>query len=210
MPDRQQDQRIARLLDRTEIFDLIRLERHYRDLKNWPGLLGSYVPGASVKTTWFDGPIEEFVEASRKKMSAGVAIVSVAKHWIFPTALDINGDRALAESPATIFDRMTIDNVEFDVFQACRFCSRLLRTSDGWRLASFEGIYQRDHIRSVNPAEPPPVDWDLVKTFRPSYRFLSYVQHRRGYPVNNELLGDDRPDLVEAFYQRERAWLAGA
>jgi hypothetical protein len=202
------DERIQRLLDRTEIFDLLRLERHCRDVKNWPGLQGSYVPGAPVRTTWFDGTIEEFVEASRKKMSATNAIISTPKHWIFPTVLEFNGDRALAESPATIFDRLTFDGVEFDIMQYCRFFSRVMRTGDGWRLASFEGIYQRDQVSSVNPAEPPPIDWELVKTLRPSYRFLAYTQLRRGYQVNPELLGDDRPDLVEAFYSRERQWLA--
>jgi hypothetical protein len=30
---------------------------------------------------------------------------------------------------------------------------------------------------------------------------------KRGYKVNPELLGDDRPDLLEAFYAREQAWL---
>jgi hypothetical protein len=203
-----QEERLQRLLDRTEIFDLIRRERHYRDVKNWQGLLESYAPGAPVRTTWFEGPIERFVEASRQKMSATGAIISVPKHWIFPTMLEMNGDRALAESMAAIFDRLTFDGVEFDVFQYCRFVSRVVRTETGWRLGSFEGIYQRDHIRSVNPAEPPPVDWELVKTLRPSYRFLAYTQLRRGYTVNAELLGDDRPDLVETFYARERDWLA--
>jgi hypothetical protein len=202
-----QAERLQRLLDRDEIFDLIRRERHYRDVKNWPGLLASFVPGAPVRTTWFEGTVEEFAEASRKKMSATGAAASVPKHWIFPTVLDINADRALAESPAAIFDRLTFDNVEFDTFQYCRFVSRVVRTPDGWRLASFEGIYQRDHMRSVNPAEPLPVDWELVKTLRPSYRFLAYTQLRRGYKVNPELLGDDRPDLLEAFYAQERRWL---
>jgi hypothetical protein len=202
-----QGERLQRLLDRDEIFDLIRRERHYRDVKNWPGLLGSFVPGAPVRTTWFEGTVEEFAEASRKKMSATGAAASAPKHWIFPTVLDITGDRALAESPAAIFDRLTFDNVEFDTFQYCRFVSRVVRTANGWRLASFEGIYQRDHMRSVNPAEPLPVDWKLVSTLRPSYRFLAYTQLRRGYSVNPELLGDDRPDLLEAFYAQERRWL---
>ena len=140
-------------------------------------------------------------------MSAIGAIVSVPKHWIFPTLLEMNGNRALVESMAAIFDRLTFDGVEFDIFQYCRFVSRVARTETGWRLASFEGIYQRDHIRSVNPAELPPVDWELVKTLRPSYRFLAFTQLRRGYKVNSELLGDDRPDLVEAFYAQEREWL---
>jgi hypothetical protein len=203
-----QAEKIQRLLEREEIFDLIRLERHYRDVRNWPGLLGSYVPKAPVRTTWFDGTVEDFVEASRQKMSATAAVISTPKHWIFPTVLEINGDRALAESPATIFDRLTFDGVEFDTFQYCRFVSRVMRTANGWKLASFEGIYQRDTMRSVNPSEPLPVDWNLIKTLRPSYRFLAYTQLRRGYKVNPELLGDDRPDLLEAFYSQEQRWLA--
>jgi hypothetical protein len=200
------DQRLQQLLERDEIFDLVRVERFYRDQRDWGGLLASYVPHAPVRTTWFDGTIEDFVDASRRKMSGPSA--SAAKHWIFPTALQINGDRALIESPAAIFDRLTFDNVEFDSFQYCRFVSRLVRTAAGWRLASFEGIYQRDHLRSVNPGEPLPVDLKVIATLRPSYKFLAYTQLRRGYKVDSELLGDDRPDLLAAFYARERHWLA--
>ena len=200
------DARLLRLLDRTEIFDLVRIERFYRDVRDWNGLIGSYVPKSPVRTTWFDGTIEDFAAASRRKMTGAGA--SVAKHWIFPALLQINGDRALVESPAAIFDRLTFDGVEFDTFQYCRFFSRVMRTATGWKLASFEGIYQRDTMRSVNPAEPPPVDWDMLKTLRPSYKFLAYTQLRRGYTVNPELLGDDRPDLLATFYARERQWLA--
>lgn len=198
--------RAEKLFERTDIFDLVTRERFYRDQRDWPRLLGSYVANAPVRTTWFDGTIEDFVAASRAKMTGAGA--SVAKHWIFPTMLEIDGDRALVESPAAIFDRLTFDGVEFDTFQYCRFFSRVRRTADGWRLASFEGIYQRDTMRSVNPAEPLPVDWDLLKTLRPSYKFLAYTQLKRGYKVNPELIGDDRPDLLEAFYARERKWLA--
>ena len=199
------DRRLLHLLERSDIFDLVRVERFYRDQRDWSGLVGSYVARAPVRTTWFDGSIEDFVEASRRKMSGPGA--SAAKHWIFPTALRITGERALVESPAAIFDRLTFDGVEFDSFQYCRFVSRVVRTSAGWRLASFEGIYQRDHLRSVNPAEPLPVDWEAIKTLRPSYKFLAYTQLRRGYKVDPELLGDDRPDLLEVFYAREQRWL---
>jgi hypothetical protein len=199
------DERIQRLLDRTEIFDLVRIERFYRDQRNWTGLIGCYIKNAPIRTTCFEGSIEDFAEASGRKMTGPGA--SAAKHWIFPTILDINKDRALVESPAAIFDRLTFDGVEFDTLQYCRFCSRVVATAAGWRLASFEGIYQRDHLRSVNPAEPLPVDWEVIKTLRPSYKFLAYTQLRRGYQVNPDLLGDDRPDLLAAFYAREQRWL---
>lgn len=198
-----QDQKIQYLLDRTEIFDLVRSERLCRDSLDWDGLEASFVPESPVRTTWFDGTIAEFVAASRAKMAAG----STAKHWIFPTKLKLNGDRGTIESPATIFARQELDGVEFDYFQFCRFFSRLQKTYMGWRLASFEGIYQRDRMDVVNPADEPPIDWDLVKTLRPSYKFLAYNQIRQGYDVNPELIGDDRPDLLQAFYAEEEEWL---
>jgi hypothetical protein len=204
MTETKYDARLARLLDRTEIFDLVRTERFYRDQRDWKGLVDSYIKNSPVRTTWFDGTIEGFAEASRWKMEEQG---STAKHWIFPTMLRIVDDRATVESPAMIFDRITFDNVQFDVHQYCRFFSRVVRTAEGWRLASFEGIYQWDRFQTVNPSDPLPVDWDLLETLRPSYRFLAYTQVRRGYRVNPELSGDDRPDLLNAFYARETQWL---
>ena len=76
--------RVERLLDRTEIFDLVRFERLCRDQRDFAGMVACYVPGAPVRTTWFDGTVEEFAEASRKKMGSG----SQAKHWIMPARLE--------------------------------------------------------------------------------------------------------------------------
>ena len=195
--------RLERLLDRTEIFDLVRYERLCRDQRDFPAMIACYEPNAPVRTTWFDGSIEDFAEASRKKMTSG----SQAKHWIMPARLEINQDRALVESPAVIFDRLTFDGIEFDTFQYCRFVSRVIRTTRGWKLGSFEGIYQRDQMQTVDPRDPLPVDWDVIKSLRPSYRFIGYTQVKRGYTLNPDLLGDDRPDLAQAFYAREQKWL---
>lgn len=203
MTDSALTARLLRLLDRTEIFDLVRFERLCRDQRDFPGMVGCYVPNAPVRTTWFDGTVEEFAEASRKKMGSG----SQAKHWIMPARLEIKDGRALVESPAVIFDRLTFDGVEFDTFQYCRFVSRVIKTAEGWKLGSFEGIYQRDQMQTVDPRDPLPVDWDVLKTLRPSFKFIGYTQVKRGYKLHPDLLGDDRPDLVEAFYKREQQWL---
>ncbi len=195
--------KLERLVDRTEIFDLVRFERLCRDQRDFPGMLGCYVTHAPVRTTWFDGTVEDFTEASRKKMTSG----SQAKHWIMPARLEIEGGRALVESPALIFDRLTFDGIEFDTFQYCRFVSRVIKTAAGWKLGSFEGIYQRDQMQTVDPRNPLPVDWNIIASLRPSYKFIGYTQVKRGYEVNPELLGDDRPDLLDAFYAREQKWL---
>ena len=203
MTDQAFQARVERLLDRTEIFDLVRFERLCRDQRDFPGMLGCFVPNAPVRTTWFDGTVEEFAEASRKKMTSG----SQAKHWIMPARLEIKDSRALVESPALIFDRLTFDGIEFDTFQYCRFVSRVVKTACGWRFGSFEGIYQRDQMQTVDPRQPLPVDWEVIKSLRPSYKFIGYTQVKRGYKVNPELLGDDRPELLQAFYAREQKWL---
>ena len=203
MTDTALQARLERLLDRTEIFDLVRFERFCRDQRDFAGMLACFVKNAPVRTSWFEGTVEDFAEASRKKMASG----SQAKHWIMPTRLEINGDRALVESPACIYDRLTFDGIEFDTFQYCRFFSRVIKTANGWKLGSFEGIYQRDQMQTVDPRDPLPVDWKVIETLRPSYKFIGYTQVKRGYTVNPDLLGDDRPDLVEAFYARERRWL---
>ncbi len=197
-------ERLERLLDRTEIYDLVRFERLCRDQRDFAGMVGCYVKNAPVRTTWFAGTVEDFAEASRRKMASG----SQAKHWIMPAGLSINGDRALIESPAVIFDRLSFDGVEFDTFQYCRFVSRVVRTENGWKLGSFEGIYQRDQMQTVDPRDPLPVDWSVIATLRPSYKFIGYTQIKRGYKLDPDLLGDDRPDLVAAFYAREQEWLA--
>ena len=57
------------LIDRTEIFYLVRYERFCRDQRDWKGLIDSFVPNSRVRTTWFDGPVEEFADASRRKMT---------------------------------------------------------------------------------------------------------------------------------------------
>jgi len=196
--------RLERLLDRTEIFDLVRFERLCRDQRDFPGMIACYAPNAPVRTSWFDGTVEDFAEASRRKMSSGS---SQAKHWIMPARLEIKDERALVESPACIFDRITFDGIEFDIFQYCRFFSRVIRTAAGWKLGSFEGIYQRDRLETVDPRQELPVDWDIIATLRPSYKFMGYTQIKRGYKLNPELLGDDRPDLLQAFYAREQQWL---
>jgi SnoaL-like domain len=203
MTDPANAARVARLLDRTEIFDLVRFERLCRDQRDFSGMVACYVANAPVRTTWFDGTVEDFAEASRRKMTSG----SQAKHWIMPARLEIAGARALVESPALIFDRLTFDGIEFDIFQYCRFVSRVIKTTAGWRLGSFEGIYQRDQMQTVDPRQPLPVDWDVIATLRPSYKFIGYTQVKRGYNVNPNLLGDDRPDLLDAFYAREQKWL---
>lgn len=204
MPRDSAEKRTEGLLDRAEIFYLVRFESLCRDIGDWEGLVGSYVPASPVRTTWFDGAIEDFANALKAKMAAG----GIARHRVFPAKLHQKGGRAICESPANISERLTLEGVQLDVMAHARFHSRLVLTEFGWRLNSFEAIYENDSVRPVNPADTLPLDWTMVNAMRPSYRFLAACDASRNHDVSQDLLGDDRPDVLEAFYLAERHWVA--
>lgn len=194
----------AEFIDKQAIAELVRLERFWRDRGEWDKLADCHTEDSRVRTTWFEGTGREFAAASREMAEKG----RLSTHLITPTHIRVNGDRALVESLMEIHNRSELEGVAVDTIMYGRFFSRVRRTTAGWRLASFDGIYHKDVITPVDPAQTVPIDWSALQRFRPSYRIWAYMMSRRGYRVTNEELGDDRPDLLRAFYQAAEHWLA--
>ncbi len=199
------DRRLLAMLDREELFDLVRRERFARDQRRFDVMRACFHDDAYVRTSWYDGHGGgAYVESTRKWMSRA----GNSKHWVFPAYARVVGDRATVESPATIFNRPMLDGVEVDFFVFCRFFSRAVREEGTWKIASFHVLFERDVMKTVNPNDKLPVDWQKLKTLRPSYQFLAYMQISRGVKVNNDLYGDDRPEELAAFHAGEEKWLA--
>jgi hypothetical protein len=205
----QQDRerRLQAMLDREELFDLVRRERFARDQMRFDVMSACFTTDAHIRTSWYDAVGgQAYVDATRTWMGN----TGNSKHWVFPAFAQVNGDRATVESPALIFNRAKIEDVEIDFHVFSRFYSRAVREADGWKLASFHVFFERDIMRPTNSAAALPIDWDLLATMRPSYKFLTYMQHTRGIKVNQNLLGDDRPEELAAFHADEERWLNGA
>lgn len=197
--------RLQAFMDREDLFDLVRRERFARDQRRFDVMSECFHKDAHVRTSWYDGHGgEAYVEATRKLMGR----TGGGKHWVFPAFAQVNRDRATVESPAMIFSRATIDGIEVDFFVFCRFFSRAVREEGRWKIATFEVLFEKDVMKPVNPADPLPVDVAHLATLRPSYKFLAYFQQTRGVNVNPNLLGDDRPDELDAFHEGENRWLA--
>jgi hypothetical protein len=194
---------IAELLDKQAIVELVRMERFWRDHGEWDKLAGCYTPDSRVRTTWFQGTGPEFAAASREQAARGRR----STHLITPTVLQLNGDRALVESMMEIHNRSALEGVEVDTIMYGRVFSRVVRAAEGWRIASFDGIYSKTVIAPVNPADDVPIDWEELSRYRPSYQLWAYMLSRRGYEVGQDELGDDRPDLLEPFYRAAERWL---
>ena len=196
---------LALALDKEEIFELVRLERHWRDMGEWDKVAEAYTEDAVIRTSWFHGNARDFAEGSKVMADRG----RHSKHPIWPVYARINGDRALVESRSQIQNRSEIGGVGADTVQYVRFVSRLRRTPAGWRLVTFEGIYEKGTIAPVDPAATIPIDWAEVTaaTPRTSYQLHAWAMSRRGYSIPDDLLGDDAPEQLRAFYAAEDHWL---
>src|SRR5579872_1569540 len=82
------NERLQWLLDREELFDLVRLERFARDQGDFDRLTASYTPDSRVRVSWFTGTGKAFADASRAVLSSGL----VSKHLIVPMRVEIKGD----------------------------------------------------------------------------------------------------------------------
>lgn len=198
---------VALAQDRQELAELARMERYWRDTANWDRLAECYTEDSRIRTTWFEGSGPEFAEASRDMAENRNRL---SRHLITPTRIEVAGERALIDSYGEIHNRDVLDGVELDMLMYCRFFSRARRTSAGWQLVSFDGIYAKDLIWPVDPGASLPFEWSELERFRPSYRVWAYTLSLKGYDVGDEELGEDRPDLIEPFFAEAQRWLEGA
>jgi len=196
--------------DELDLFDLVRRERFTRDQRRFAEMAACFHPGAWVRTTWYDGVGgQAYVDGTRSLLGDAPAGPYSGKHWVFPALARVSGDRATVESPAKIFLRDLVGGVEADIHVYCRFFSRAVRQDGRWRLLTFHVLFEWDELRPVVPSQVPELDQELLATLRPSYRYLGYLQTRRGVRLDPDLLGDDRWAELVAFHEREDAWLAG-
>jgi hypothetical protein len=119
-------ERLAVLLDREELFDLVRRERFARDQRLFDVMRDCFHDDAYVRTTWYDGRGgEAYVEATKTWMRR----TGNSKHWVFPAYARVEGDRATVESPAKIFNRTTVEGVEVD-FLTCHSGRRTVEADE--------------------------------------------------------------------------------
>lgn len=203
----EQLKRFQEVVEREELFDLVRRERFARDQRRFDEMRSCFHDDAHVRTSWYDAHGgQAYVDATRKIMADSK---NLSKHWIFPAIAKINGDRATVESPAKIFGRQLLQDVEIVYHVYCRFFSRCVRENGAWKILTFEVLWEYDEMRPARPNEKLPFDYAALASLRPSYRHLAYMQLQRGVKVNPNLLGDDQPEQLAAFHAGEDAWLAG-
>ena len=193
----------ALLVERLQIREVVQNWAVWRDAGEWERFRSVWHPGARMMATWFQGPAERFIDVSREGWAKGVSIL----HFLGGSAIDVAGDRAIAQTKMTISQRAAVDGVACDVVCTGRFYDFFERRED-WRIVLRQPIYEKDRLDPVDPAAAPKLDAGLLAQFPEGYRHLAYLQTKIGFTVKR-----DMPTLrgaeVERLYAAGAAWIAG-
>jgi hypothetical protein len=190
--------------DRSAIRELVENWALWRDARLWDRFRTVWHADGRMMATWFQGSFEEFIKVNDEGWARGVRIL----HFLGGGSIDVQGDRAIAQTKMTISQRAPVDGVVCDVVCTGRFYDFFERRQGRWGLVLRQPIYEKDRLDPVDPAAKLALDPDLLRRFPEGYRHLAYLQTRIGYKVKPDMPGIEGPEL-DALYARGKAWLEG-
>jgi hypothetical protein len=188
--------------DSEEIRELVQNWAVWRDAGDWERFATLWHPDGVMMATWFQGPATDFIRVSQEGFDRGVRIL----HFLGGSAVDVNGDRAIAQTKMTITQRAQLHGVEVDVVCTGRFYDFLERRGGRWGITLRQPIYERDRLDPVDPAARLELDADQLARFPDGYRHLAYLQTEIGYDVKRDMPGLTGRE-VESLYERGARWL---
>jgi len=191
--------------DRLAIVETVHNWALWRDAGDWERFRTVWHEDGWMTATWFQGPAAKFIEVSKAGFDKGVSIL----HFLGGTSVDLNGERAIAQTKMTISQRAAVDGVLVDVVCTGRFYDFFARRRGRWAIVRRQPIYEKDRMDPVDPAARLALDPALLGQFPEGYRHLAYLQTRIGYTIKLDLPQLKGP-VVAALYVHGQAWLDGA
>jgi hypothetical protein len=194
------------LNDELLIRQLVERWAVWRDAGDWERFATVWHPEGVMMATWFQGPFQEFIRVTKEGWVKGVSIL----HFLGGSAVEVSGDRAIAQTKMTISQRGMVEGqdgpVLCDVVCTGRFYDFIERHNGDWKLLHRQPIYEKDRIDPVDSSAALKIDTEVLASFPEGYRHLAYIQTRIGYKVKM-----DMPMLkgieVEDLYKRGDRWL---
>ena len=192
------------ILEKLAIREVIENWVLWRDAGDWERFRTVWHDDGRMMATWFQGSAEEFIRVSREGFERGVNIL----HFLGGSAIDMAGERAIAQTKMTINQRAIVHDVLCDVVCTGRFYDFMAKRGGRWGVVLRQPIYEKDRLDPVDPAASLRLDPELLQRFPEGYRHLAYLQTGLGYSVKPDMPGLKGPE-VAALYARGAAWLRG-
>jgi hypothetical protein len=199
--------------DKLQILEVVQNWALWRDAGDWERFRTVWHDDGWMTATWFQGPAEKFVEVSKAGFDKGVSIL----HFLGGSSVDVQGDRAVAQTKMTISQRGQVDRETVDVVCTGRFYDFFEKrpstagdASGGrWAIVRRQPIYEKDRMDPLDPSAAVALEKNLLNSFPEGYRHLAYLQTKLGYKIKLDLPQLKGP-VVERLYRHGGAWLAGA
>ena len=192
------------LIDRLAIRDLVENWAVWRDAGDWDRFKTVWHDDGWMFATWFQGTALDFIRVSKEGWEKGVSIL----HFLGGTSIDLDGDRAIAQTKMTISQRAAVHDVVCDVVCTGRFYDFLEKRQGAWGLVTRQPIYEKDRLDPIDPSAKLALNADKLNAFPVGYRHLAYAQDAIGYPVKRDMPGLKGAE-VEKLYACGLAWLKG-
>jgi hypothetical protein len=193
------------MAERIAIRELVENWALWRDAGDWERFRTVWHDDGRMMATWFQGTADEFIAMSKAGWDKGVSIL----HFLGGFTVDVNGNRAIAQTRMTISQRGDVEGVRCDVVCTGRFYDFIEKRNGKWGVVLRQPIYEKDRIDPIDPSATLKLDATLLESFPEGYRHLAYIQTKIGYKVKPDMPGLKGPE-VQALYARGRSWLAGA
>ena len=186
--------------DRLEITQAVANWALWRDTGRWEKLRALYADDAIQHTTWFVGPAREFIDRIAARPLGG------SQHFVGACAVELNGDRAIAETRLVLLVRGTLQGAEVDVTCYARSYDRFVRVADGWRIRRRDMIYEKDRVDPVDPGARLALDQAALAGYPAGYRHLAYLQAAGGARITPDL-PTPGSDVLKRLYTEGERWL---
>ena len=176
----------------------------WRDAGDWERFRSVWHDDGVMMATWFQGVADEFIRVSREGWDRGVSIL----HFLGGSAVDLQGQRAVAQTKMTISQRASVHAVLVDVVCTGRFYDFLEKRDGRWAIVLRQPIYEKDRMDPVSPSARLELDPAQLALFPEGYRHLANLQSQIGYKVKTDMPGLKGAE-VTALYARGARWLQG-
>ena len=190
--------------DELKIRQMVERWAVWRDAGDWDRFATVWHPEGVMMATWFQGSFRDFIRVTQEGWAKGVSIL----HFLGGSAIELAGDRAIAQTKMTISQRGPVEGVLCDVVCTGRFYDFIVKVDGEWKLLHRQPIYEKDRIDPVDPAATLKLDPKRLAEMPEGYRHLAYIQTGIGYQVKMDMPMLKGPQ-VEALYARGARWLAG-
>jgi hypothetical protein len=164
---------------------------------------------AYIATSWHQGGIDDFIEASKKGFAMQDQGFMYILHRIIGQTVDVQGDRAVSKMKVTITCRYNFeDDIEMDNEADCRFFFLLEKRRGRWGVVFYTLLFDKDKMVPVNPGRQVTIPEDETRKYPSGYRYLAWCEENISKTPPKMDLNSHGPER-DILYAKIKDWLDG-